>query len=729
MSSNVATQWLIEKIGFSVDTYEKGSTAALSAGASIGSVTLTSGDKEIGGVALAGIDGDAVWSQSTKTSKDGTIIRKSSVAADAGVKLLDVNIFKKSGDTKINTGPAAFGKNFVNNNVEFSMTNNTDGDLESLGMSLTDNDSNRVLWNLKSTSTKRSITYSSDEAKAVASSYGELNDFVNGNKGFFSVLQMYHAANTILNSNQRGKYVAETEKTKGIDIDVSASAKLFLKLGATVGLSGTESYSYETESGIYDNNIIYTQAKNDIDSAVEEEFFGIEDAFAVGVEYMNDLVDQFCDTASDFIDKAGKIIVESGKAAVEKTKEAVTGWTVDIIHFAEDISPFSIMAVDSDVALFSTSSVATTVGNPYIISVTDESGNAVTDLSSNPLLLTIEYTDEDLAAAGVTDISDVEIYRWNEDKCVYVRMGGTLDEAAKTFSLEITRPGQYILAADNCPPAVTEFKASHNGIDPEITAIVSDMSGIADFEMTIDGITVINNDNLDDYYSHTTAELVYPTSGLAAGTHTAVIYASDTSGNALTDGVSLEFTINTDAPVISNVTSIPEKVTGSFDVSAEVTGESISAVYLNVEETGTDGRTARSTYEMSEENGIYRASANDITDGAEITVWVSAYSVDGNAAQSEKQQSVCVLNMPELSISSNGDNSVTVSVANADSAADGKIILAIYNSDGVLKKLITQDLAETLTFTDLDLKACTVKAMLWNSISGMKPLTQAVELD
>ncbi len=723
MDSNVATQYLLEKLNFTPDTYEDGSTVAVSGGASVGSVTLKNGDTEFASVTLGGIDGNAVWSQSVKTAKDKSVNRKSSVSADAGVKLGDVSFFKKDGSDKLSTGVSTFTKSFINNKIQFAATNDKDGNLTSLGIVLTDNDSSSILWSRKTTSTQRSLTYSDDAAKQVASSYNELQNFSNGNKGFFTPFQMIKATDAIMKSNKKGEFSENITKSQGLDLNASASAKMFLKLGGQLGVSGAESYSYETENGIYENNVAYIQAKNDVESTVEDDFIKISDAFDISSKYMDDMIAEWWDTISGWIDDAADAVIDAGKAALEKTKDVVTGWKVSITKAVEDISPFSVLAVDSEVSLFSTSSVATTVGSPYIVSVEDENGNEVTDLSSNPLLLTLEYTDDELAGAGVTDINDVAIYRWDEDKCVYVRMGGTLNEANKSLSLEITKPGQYILAADNCPPAVTEFKVSDSGSNPDITAIVSDMSGIADFEMTIDGETVIDNSNFEDYYDHTTAQFIYPTNGLAAGSHTAVIYASDTSGNALADGVDIEFTINTDAPVISNVTGFSEQIQNGAEISAEITGESISAVYLNIEETNENGRTSRSTYEMTEENGIYTAYADGITEGATLNVWISAYSTDGNSTQSEKQTVLSVPDYPALVFTDIKNDSVTITAANCNDITDGTIILAIYNENsGTLRSVLTKDYEQTVVFDNLDLIGCTVKVMLWDSLNDMKPL-------
>ena len=724
MDSNVAIRWLIEQIPFESDTYESGSTAAIAAGASIGSIKLKKGNEEYGGVRIGGIDANAIWSRSEKELKDKSVSRKSGVAADFGFSLAKISLFKKEGDNKVSSKTSAWGKKLINDKVEFSAENDKNGKLTSLGITMTDDSNNDILLYKSSTSKSRMISYSGEAAEKVADSYSELKDFSLGNKAFFSLGQMSKAANAITNSDQKGSFSATTAKKKGVDLNISASVQLFLELGGELGVSGTESYSYETENGIFKNNVVYTQAKNDIDKAVEDNFFSVKDMFSDIKDYMGNLISQYWETVSGWMGNTIGTVVDVGKAAVKGTKKTVKKWKVSITKAIEDIKPFSVMAVDSEIALFSTSSVATTVGNPYIISVEDEDGNEITDMSESPVMLELKYTDEELAQAGVYDASELTIFRWNEDKCVYVNMGGTLNEAEKLLSLEITKPGQYILAVDNCPPAVTEFTALNSGDSAEISAIVSDMSGIADFEMKLDGKTVVDNSNFDDYYEHTTGKFSYTATGLENGVHSAVIYASDTSGNALTDGVKIEFSIAANMPVISNVTELAEYVSGELEVSAEVSGEDISAVYLNVEEIDAVGERARFAYEMAEENGVYSAKTDKLDEGAMLNVWVSAYTSDGSGVKSDVKSVLAASDKPLIVITKADKDSVTVRTVNCGNANGEKIILGVYDQDGALKNALTEDVKEEVTFSGIDFTG-KVKVMLWDA--HMKPLSKAKE--
>ena len=721
MDSNAAIRWLIEKIPYENDTYENGSSATVSAGASIGSVTLKKGDEELAGATLGGIDMDAIWSQSTKLSKDNSITHKSSISADSGCTLLEINPYKKEGKDQTGGKTSVFQKKFFNNKTEFSAVKDKDGDLKSLSITTTDDHNNDIFMFKNSTSDKMTLKYSDDIAKQVAASYSELDSFSKGDKGFFSVFQMNRAADSMYNSNRRGDFSSSISKSKGIDLNASASVQLFLKLGGELGISGIESYSYETENGIYNNNILYTQAKNDIDAEVEDNFFGINDIFSRVSSYMSNLISQYWNTVTGWIGGAAGKVVDAGKAVVRGVGNTVRKWKVNITKATENIHPFSILAVDSEIALFSTSSVATTVGNPYIISIEDEDGNEVKDMSENPFLLEMQYTDDDLMQAGILDSSELAIFRWDEDKCVYVCMGGTLNEETMSLSLEITKPGQYILAADNCPPAVTEFTALNCGSSAEISACVSDMSGIADFNMKLDDKTVVDINNLSNYYDYTTGKFSYTADNLSPGNHSAVIYATDTSGNELTDGIQIEFSTFENLPTITNVTELPQYIPGSTDVSASVTGDDISAVYLNVEELDTTGQTRRFSYEMTGQNGVYTAKISNPSNGAILNIWVSAYSSDGNGIKSDMQ----TVGVTSLFITQASSESVTVKTVNYDGTDGEKVILGVYTSNGQLKNVLIKDFNSEVTFAGADFTG-NIRVMLWNK--QMKPLCKATDI-
>jgi hypothetical protein len=63
----------------------------------------------------------------------------------------------------------------------------------------------------------------------------------------------------------------------------------------------------------------------------------------------------------------------------------------------------------------------------------------------------------------------------------------------------------------------------------------------------------------------------------------------------------------------------------------------------------------------------------------------------------------------------------------AENCSGGKIIFAMYDTDGTLKKLIIKDFAAEVQIDKQELVGARVKAMLWDGINSMRPLANAAE--
>ena len=712
LDSNVATRYLMDVIDAPVNSYESGSTASLSGGASLGVLEGKIGGAEAE-VTLAGIGRKSVWSNSTVTNKDNSKKYFSSLSAETGTSFLDVKVGYKEVD--------GVGTNLIglenNGTIEISASRDKDGNLQEIELSAKSSADDSIFWSKKVVDKNETISYTDENAVKVASKNDDLSKFSNGEKGYFSLSQIKKANNAIIDSDVQGKYSATEEYTKGIDVDLSASVQLFLKIGGKIGISGLESYEFETKNGIYDKNIIFVQAENNIQSDVENQFISVTDLVDTIKSDMSSLLSNFWDSVEGMLSDVGESIVEAGNAVVKGVSNAGK-WVVSIIKPTESVKTMSLLAVDNEMSLFSTSSLATTVGDPYIISITDESGNEITDFSDNPLMLTLTYTQEQLDAANVSDVSDIAILRWDDEKCVYVKMGGELDSENSCVNLEITKPGQYILAVDNCPPAVTQFLASNSGMSPEISAVVSDMSGLREFSFSINGEEAVNMENLEEYYDFTTGKFLYKTAGLTAGSYTAVISASDTFENSIEQ--ELIFTVNDAIPVISNVSQLPDTVNKSTEISATVDGEEILQVFLNLEVTDIYGESRLLSVEMSENDGTYSANIPDIQSGYGIAAWISAYNAYGNCAQTEKQHSVMMPDSVKAAIAFakiEGDN-VTVMCKDLDSVTDARVYLAVYDEYGTLTQIKSAAAAPTVTFDSVDTDN-KLKVFMWESIAPM----------
>ncbi len=711
MDSNVATRYLVDMLDAPVSSYSNNMTVSLAAGASVGVIEASAGDVGVG-TTLAGLDGSAVFGYSNGGDSDNNTTYQSSMQTSAEYKLLDTSIKTKSQGVGYKSGTSVFSSNLGGNNISLSAMKNSDDEVQSVSLTSEKNKDKSIFWAKNSQTDKQIFTYKNDAAQTVSKKDQNLYNFVNGNKYFFSPSQLSAVAKQMVNSQQRAEYTKTKEIERGVDADLSASLALLLKLGGKVGMSGIEGYDYETVSGIYENDTIYKQSKADVDSLVKNEFIGVEDLIVYTAKPISNFISTCWNVTSDAVNG----IIEAGQATVG----SISDWTVSIFSPTSKVGSMSILAVEDEFSLFSASSVATTIGEPYVIDVADEQGDEVTDLFENPITLTLSYTDEQLAEAGVTDVSEIQIYRWDDDKCVYIAMGGTLDEENKSLSLEITKPGQYILAVDNCPPAVTEFTASDSGKAPTISAFVSDMSGIVYFSFSIDGEEYVNTYNMNDYYdlSSSRFEFVVP-EGLSEGEHTAEIDAIDYAGNILEEPAVITFTVDRTAPVIDSVSEFTGLSEGGFEMSAAVSGDDVSTVLLNVKEEDWNGNTSIISYEMVEEDGVYTAAAENIPDDVKVSAWVSAYNRNGNSAESDVQ----VLDlMPMIEITDAKNGTINVKTANGS----GEVYIAVYEGNKNLKSVIKCD-TETDFAIDTEFSSGDViKAFMWKD---NEPLTVSAEFD
>ncbi len=722
--SNMATRYLIKKINAPVDSYTGSSSALLSAGAKLGSVKAGLAGGELG-TDLFSINGNMLFTSSTTVDKNSTKY-KSGISADAGYKCFDLSFGSKTPDKKdlnAKTGIALKTGGFVDNSVNFGATRNSKG-LSQLSLTAIDDSEESIFWKKTSMTSKYTVSYSDSAAQSVAASDDGLKKFSEGKKGFFGINGMQTAANAMMKSGKQGTYNTTYEYKKGIDVNASAGVQLFLKLGLNVGLSGVEGYEYESENGLYDNDTIYLQSQSDIKKDVENKFVGVEDLMGLMTKPITDFVSSCWDTVSGWLDSG----VKYGKAAVKKFKNGVKNLWVSITSPKDEIEASAIEAINDETADAASAGIATTLGKPYIVSA-ESDGVEVNDFSDSPMLLSIEYTQAQLSGAGVTDLNDIAIYKWDADKCVYIRMGGTLDSANSIVELEITKPGQYILAADNMPPAVSAFKSSNSGTGQEITALISDMSGITEFIFSIDGEEKVNMRNLDDYYDSTNGKFAYPVTDIAEGTHTAAIYAADSAGNAMVSPVELSFSVNAAAPVIENLTLPSGTVKNNDNVTAVVSGKNISSVLLNIKETDPLGKETTSSYEMTNQNGEYTALIQGITPGNKTEIWVAAYNTDGNGTESEKTTVLAVSDGsgPEIMITGARNNSVTVTTVNGENIADAEVLLAAYDENGTLKQAEIKAYSPELVFDNIDLNSGEIKAYLWDK--DQQPLCGATQLN
>jgi hypothetical protein len=703
--SNVLAEYIAEKIDAPINYFENGYSVSLSGGANIGLIEAGNAN-----VALGGINKKSTWTNTTKTFKDDSKEYSTSLNIED-----EANLFKVDVGISEAQVPIINIRRIATENMMLNAKENQNGELENITLTASNTNNSGTFFDVTTTDT-HVFNFEGNNAKGLVTLCNPLRYFANGNKAFFTVGELKSTTKTLVDNEYSGTYSNVASVSKGKELDLSAEIQLGVDIGVELGVGGFYNYSYEKQNGILENGVIYMQAENDIKSLVEDKALTPEKIISAAKAKAKALIDEVLERVESWVDETGEVIVANGKAIAKSLKNTAKKYKVSIATTMEGLGVASVLAVEDDISLFSTSSVATTIGSPYIVEVTDEDGNQIKDFSDHPLLLEITYTAEDLSKAEVTDIEGMAILRWDEEKGVYVKMGGNIDVYEQKVSLEITMPGQYILAVDNCEPAIVLFSQNHTGKNPVVSAYVSDMSGIDNLRLELDGNTVVDMDNLDQHYDYTTGLLKYETSLEESGEYIFTIYARDTFGNDITQNYGVE--INDATPVIATVKELDKTISQSETVTAIVDGDELTSVFLNTYVKTSLGESYLLTVDMVKENGVYTANVPVIENASVAEIWISAYNSFGNKAESERQ--VCFVisdDEPAVYIRSISDGDVTVESLNLGKT--GKILLSVYDEEGSVAGVYAKDISDSLTFEDIA-KGCTIKVYAWGD--NMKPL-------
>jgi len=702
-------------------------TIKLGAGANVASASIGSI-----GATLVGLSADSIMTSGTSVDSNDKTTHSSGISTSSGVKIGDIK-YKETNNNKnlqnvddASLGTTVFGKSFLNNEATISATSNDNVADKISVKSVKANNNNSIFWYKDIESDYSKLTFKEENAKKLADEDENINKLAKGEKSFFTTLQMTDSVENILYSGFDADYSEEKSIERGIDASIGFGLTALIDVDLGIGLSGVKKTEYTHTDGMMSQNTIYTTSESDIANEVKSNEKELTEILSEPIVALKDKVMGLFESIAGAV-KDG---VEWGKAKIIGAKD----WICTITSFNEDsqsVSSYSILAVENEVSLFSTSSIASTVGEPYVVKVTDTNNNEITDFSESPLTLTLSYDNNDLAAAGVenneTELEKLKVYYWNSEKSVYVYIGGALDFANSSVSVEILKPGQYILAIDNCPPTVTEFSVSDGSGNPSISAVVADMSGISDFEFKIDDTIIVNMNNLYDYYIPSTAVFEHKvTDELPEGAHTASIMASDTSGNSMEEPIVINFTVDNTAPMVQNV-AIPELVVnGTMNVTAEASDDNLTDVFTCIEYGGQIYR-----YEMTGNNDFWSVEINNLPDFADMKVWVVAYDSVGNSSESVKVSSRTALQPTEeseiyIGISEINQDSVKVIInQSSDKTFDGQLILAGFDNNRC-QEVKAVDYTSNIGCHDLDIPINEIhsefRLFYWDNLDGMVPL-------
>lgn len=364
----------------------------------------------------------------------------------------------------------------------------------------------------------------------------------------------------------------------------------------------------------------------------------------------------------DFVEVCTKALVEPVKQAVKsiggKIGEGINCFGASLrgswdncIGYLSWIEPerasYRIMATDSESTALSSGLMASypaaTVGDVYIVSLQDADGNTITDFSSNPLELTLGYSDESLIAAGFKpDMADkLAIYRWDGHTGLYIYQSGQVNQVDARVTASIACPGQYILAIDVAAPTISQFQVSDGTPTPIITAIIKDdFSSInsTSFVFKLDGEAKVTEEQLNDYFDPLTGKFTYKVnSRLTDGIHRAEITVGDLAGNQAETEI-LDFIVNVKRPVI-NLHPVEVVSAGkNLPITATITDDTgVKSAWICFKPYNSE-LEYQSVAMVSEGNNQYRGIINDYDlHSGDIIFYIKALDLDGNQTISGEQ--------------------------------------------------------------------------------------------
>lgn len=544
---NMMMLQLAERAGFDFWNLERyGAKTSLEDGADVGCIKF--GDAAEG--TLASLSAEQTISydmqrDKTNESRELSFGYELGTAVNVGeISIAHVkdSIFSKSDGNKLEISAGIEGDNRVENFTVKKEEKSADGFLHEKG-----------------TVETVAVIYDREDVEQLKKNIGVIGEFLSGSTKYIFGDAQQELFKQLDNTPVRGSYSTTVANQEKQDVKLAFGFEMGFKLEAGIGFEGVSSCEYETAGGIYEKGKRYITNTNEIEAEVKENAYSIERIVgeplkAIGERLKNYLQDNY--------DKL-KNGVQNGGAAIEQgVLGPINQWVVHIVSLKEEktrasaFQSYEIMAYDVE-EMFgqeingSTDAAvdeykAYTIGNPYYVYVTDESENEIMDYTENPLILTLSYTDEMLAGADLAEkeAHNLAVYMYSQEFCGYVCVGGIVDTEAKAVSVQITKPGQYILATDSVSPTVKSITVSRDTNKPVITVEFNETSGFQMFSMKLDGEEVIGAADWSKYYNKIYNSFSYQVEKeLTDGKHICTVYAVDTVGNAMTVPYETEFYI------------------------------------------------------------------------------------------------------------------------------------------------------------------------------------------
>lgn len=598
----------------------------LEAGVDIGSIEVEGEDDDIG--TLAGISDKSLISYSWDVDSSEPKITESFEYT--------VNNAYSFGTVNLGTVNKDFLSKEFAGSMKLDVEKNISGDVDKIAINEVFEDSEGRLLLTETAKESVEVAFEKAEAARLYRWNPILKSFIKGDKHFILGNERDTMVSFISSCPAQGTYISKTELKKLSDLELNFNIQAIAGVGIGLELEGVESYSYETGRGTYTQGIGYPVSSTDIEEMVKANKQSIVDLVIEPWYGIAELVKNCWNDISDTVVNG----VKNAGAAIVGTGEEILDWIVHIVSVkkedesALEVQSFSVCTYSENGTEEGT---AFTVGDPYSIYVTDENGAEITDYSACPLKLTLSYTDEMLQAAGVNpeNVNSLAIYVYSSEVCGYIYQGGVIDAVNQTVSLDITKPGQYVIAVDTAAPMIKNFNVSDATGNPTIAVDFDEISGFGEFSMKLDGEEVINSQNWKDYYNGSYKRIVYKVEdALADGEHTVTIYAVDGAGNAMAEPEVFTFTVDTVAPSLERtVVSVDSE---HLRIRAWSKHEDVNYVEANVTWVMEDESTMFEKISMDVMEGYYTVFCERPENALFSKVVLRIVDVNGNTYESEE---------------------------------------------------------------------------------------------
>ncbi|MBR5577771.1 MAG: BspA family leucine-rich repeat surface protein, partial [Lachnospiraceae bacterium] len=556
------------------------------------------------------------------------------LSQDVGIGSIDHSVFSTSADTSLEVSTEVDGNGTVQGFSVKKEVADSEGSINTTG-----------------TVEAVEVSYEQEAVEQLARESNVVNKFINGTSYYVMGEAQKELFEDLDESASEGLYTVSMTNQKMTEVEFEVGLTAVLGLEAGVAFEGAHSYEYETAGGTYQagaKHITHTNEIEDLVKAKDEEYNIVKLVVEPFTTVVKSVTDFLADASEDIKEGVRNALAEL-KQSGQLSEENLPDWILHLVTVKTDekseemvSQSYEIMAYSpvEEITLMSNEEAEVeeqkvyTIGDPYCVYVTDVDGNEVADYSENPLELTLKYTDEMLTGAGVSgkDLEKLAIYQYSEELLGYVCRGGALDQENQCVTLEITKPGQYLLAIDAKAPAVTTINVEADGKRPIIRVNFDEDCGFKEFSLKIDDTEYLGTADWNAYYNAPLRQITYqPETELSEGNHTLTVYAVDGAGNAMEEPAAYQFCVDTQAPVLKAMELTCE---GNILVIKAWTDDTdLLKMTATVSQNQMTEVIKTSTLQMISDNGCYHAELVLEEGGDSVSVSVMAEDKSGNKSQ------------------------------------------------------------------------------------------------